>query len=97
MHNDTIKKILSQVVYKLVLRMDPLWSSCCGAMGLAVSVECRDGDLIPSPVQWFKDPVLLQLWHRSQLWLRFLPGLSVLYDLGCAKKEKKKNKRMDSF
>ena len=24
--------------------------------------------------QWVKDPVLLQLWRRSQLWLGFSPG-----------------------
>ena len=30
--------------------------------------------LIPSPVQWVKDLALLQLWQRSQLWLRFDPG-----------------------
>ena len=28
---------------------------------------------IPSLVQWVKDPALLQLWLRSQLWLRFDP------------------------
>ena len=27
----------------------------------------------PNPVQWIKDPVLLQLWCRSQLQLRFSP------------------------
>ena len=29
--------------------------------------------LIPSLVQWVKDPALLQLWHRSQLQLKFDP------------------------
>ena len=29
--------------------------------------------LIPSPGQWVKDVALLQLWCRSQLWLRFDP------------------------
>ena len=27
--------------------------------------------LIPGRVQWVRDPALLQLWCRSQLWLRF--------------------------
>ena len=43
-------------------------------------------------MQWVKDPVLLQLWGRSQLWLRVGPLAQELpYDLGAAKK---KNARM---
>ena len=34
------------------------WSSCCGAVGLAVSLECWDTGLIPNPAQWVKDLVL---------------------------------------
>ena len=32
---------------------------------------CAGAGLIPSPEKQVKDSVLLQLWHRSQLWLRF--------------------------
>ena len=28
---------------------------------------------VPTVVQWVKDPVLLRLWFRSNLWLRFDP------------------------
>ena len=36
------------------------------------------------------DPALLQLWHRSQLWLRFDPWpQELLYTIGAAEKEKK--------
>lgn len=47
---------------------------------------------IPGPVQWVKDPVLLQLWLRSQPQLRSdpWPGSSICY--GAAEKEKKKKK-----
>ena len=53
----------------------------CGGMGL-----------IPSPVWWGKGPVLLQLWHRSQMWLGFAlwPG-NFHMPLGQLKKKKKKN------
>ena len=30
------------------------WSSCCGATGLVVSLQCHDGGSIPSPVQGIK-------------------------------------------
>ena len=29
---------------------------------------------VPAVVWWVKDPALLQLWRRSQLWLGFDPG-----------------------
>ena len=34
---------------------------------------CGGAGLIPSPDQWVKDLILLQLWHRGQLQLRFDP------------------------
>lgn len=40
-------------------------SSHCGTVELVVSLECWDTDLIPAPAQWVKDPMLLQLWLRS--------------------------------
>ena len=39
-------------------------------MGL---VEHWDAGLIPCWAQWVKDPVLTQLRHRSQLWLKSAP------------------------
>ena len=57
-----------------------LWSSCCGAAESVASWECWDTGLIPGPIQWVKDLVLLQLWLRLQ------PVNSVC--LGVAKKTK---------
>ena len=34
---------------------------------------CGGAGLIPSLAQWVKDPVLVQLCHRSQLWFRLDP------------------------
>ena len=34
---------------------------------------CGVSGLILSPRQWVKDPALLQLWHRLQMWLGFCP------------------------
>jgi len=42
---------------------------------------------IPGLVQWVKDPVLLQLRPRSQLWLRLDPWWELPYALSGAKKE----------
>ena len=58
--------------------------SHCGKMGLVASWERWDAGLIPSLVWWVKDPALLQLQLRSQLWLGSDPCH------GVAKKEKKK-------
>lgn len=40
-------------------------------MGLTLSLEHWDRGLIPSLVQRIKDKVLPQLWHKSQLQLRY--------------------------
>ena len=47
----------------------------------------RDADSIPGPVRWVKDLVLLQLWYKLQLQLRFdpWPGNAICH--GLAKKE----------
>ena len=34
---------------------------------------CGGASSITNLVQWVKDPELLQLWYRSQLWLGFHP------------------------
>ena len=41
---------------------------CCSSLGL-----------IPGPAQWVKDLVLLQLWCRSQMWLRSGVAAAVVY------------------
>ena len=60
------------VVGMLIKNMS-FWSSPCGTRGLAASQEYRDAGSIPSTGQWVKDLALLQLWHKSQLQLRFDP------------------------
>ena len=53
--------------------------------------HCWGMGSIPSQVLRIKDLALLQLWHRSQLWLRFspLPGTSIC--CGYSQKKKKKS------
>ena len=57
---------------------------------------CGGACSIPSPVGWVKDPALLQLWHRSQLWFRFDPWPRNFHmpQLWQKKKKKKKKKRL---
>ena len=54
---------------------------------------CLCGSLgsIPGPVQWLKDPVLLQLWCRLQLWLGFDPWPRVFHISHVQQKKKKKS------
>ena len=65
------------------------WSSLCGAAGSAASLEHWDTGLTPSPAQWVKDLALLELWLRSQLWLRSDPLPGTPYAVGWPKKKKK--------
>ena len=60
------------------------------------SVEVKDLSLGgPAPAQWVKDPALPQLWHRSQMWLRFnLWPQKHPYAMHVAEKEKKKKKKI---
>ena len=64
-------------------------SSHCGITGSAVSWECWDLGVIPSPAQWVKNPVLLQLRLSSQLQLQSDPWLSSSMCQGAEKKKKK--------
>ena len=63
----------------------PLWHSGLGIRHCL----CDSVGLIPSLVQWVKDPVLAQLWCRSQLWLRFK---SLAQEIPCAVGLAKKGK-----
>ena len=65
----------------------------CGAVGSVVSWECWDAGLILSPAQWVKDRVLLQLWHRSLLWLRSDPWPGSYVCHRAPEKGKKKKKK----
>ena len=47
---------------------------------------------IPVVAHWAKDPVLLQLWHRSQLWLRFHPWPRNFHMPGSKKGKRKKDR-----
>ena len=42
-------------------------------MGSVALLEYWDAESILSLAQWVKDLALSQLWHRSQLWLRYDP------------------------
>lgn len=54
---------------------------------------CGGAGLIPSPVQWLKDPALPQLWYRFQgealIWSL---AQDISYAAGMAKKGKEKEK-----
>ena len=60
-------------------------------MGSVVSCEHWDTGLIPSLVQWVKDPALPELWLRSQLQLRSDPWPRNSIYRWMAKKIEKKN------
>ena len=51
--------------------------------------------LILSPKQQVKDPALLQLWRRSQLWLRFNPCPKNFHILQITTTKKLKNLKVN--
>jgi len=53
---------------------------------------CGGVGLIPGPVQWVKDPAMLQLQHRSQLWFGFDPWPRNFHTLQVQPKKKDKDK-----
>ena len=78
-----LKGILGNVVLTWVARFQ-LKLGGCYLKRRGVGVPCAQGvndplclcggtGSIPGPVQWVKDPVLPQLWRRSQMQLRFSP------------------------
>lgn len=72
-----------------------IWSSQCGATGVAGSWECWVTGSIPGPAQWDNDPALpklrlrLKLWFRSDPW----PRIHVLWGSQKGKKTKTKTKQ----
>ena len=69
-----------------------LW---CSRLGIWCC-PCRGACLIPSMEKWVKDPVLLHLWHRWKLWLKFNPwpglGTSICHN-GAKKKGAREKER----
>ena len=63
-----------------------------GTMGSVTSLVDWDLCSTPGPAHWVKDPVLLQLGHRSQLWLRSDPCPRNAICCQVVKKEKKKKR-----
>ena len=59
---------MEKKVEKWLLLKFLLWCS-----RLRISVVSAVFLVTAGPAQWVKDPDLLQLWHRSALWLRFHP------------------------
>ena len=57
---------------------------------------CGIAGSIPRPAQWVKDPVLPQLWQRSQMQLRFDPWPRNFHIPQVQPKKKKKNPTMDT-
>ena len=58
---------------KMALKINALGSSHCDTRRLAVFWQCQNSGLILAWHSGLKDPALLQLKHRSQLWLRSDP------------------------
>ena len=56
---------------------------------------CGGAGMILGLARWVKDLVLLWLWHRSQLWLRFNPCLRNFHMLQGWLKKKKKTGEID--
>lgn len=77
-------------VGKITFSRCTFWSSCCGTMGSAVSLQCWDAGSILCWHSGLKDPALLQLQHRLQLWLGSdsWPGNSICHQEAKKKKEK---------
>ena len=62
--------------------------SHCGTMGLVISVDHGDTDLIPYPAQWVKNLASQQLQCGLQLWLRSDPWSRNSMLQGSQKKKK---------
>ena len=65
-------------------------------MGSAVSWECWNAGLIPSPAQWVKDLVLLKPWLRSHVQHGYDPCDGNSICRGGSQKKKKKKKRIEN-
>jgi len=81
------------IAINVYIKIENSWSSCCGAVGwgsdCSGSGHCRGVGSISGRVQWVKDPALLQLWCRSQIWSL---AQELSYTIGVAGKKKKKKK-----
>ena len=58
--------------------------------GFGLKFSIFEHPRVPTVVQWVKDPALLQLWHRWQLWLGFDPWLGNIHILWVQLKNKNK-------
>ena len=68
----------------------PAMSQCVNDL----AYHCGGNDLIPGLAQWIKDPLLLQLWYRSQLQLRLDPWPRNFHVPWGGKKQTNKTKTM---
>ena len=66
-------------------------SSHCGATGLVASLQCQDASSITAQHSELKDPALLQLWHKSRLWLGSDPWPRNSTSCWAARKENNNN------
>ena len=79
-----------------IFTVHAIWSSCWGPVGSMVFSGALGRRFDPSPAQWGRDSVLLQLQLGCSFGSDLILGPGTPYTVGWPKKEKKKKKKKES-